>query len=70
MHLSRLRCFGAIMTPDHALEHPHVEGNRGSHKVAGIHEAITGRRAQVFHLPLYSPDMNPIEMPVAKLKAC
>ena len=38
-------------------------------RVAGIREAIVGRRAQIFYLPPYSPDMNPIEMAFAKLKA-
>jgi len=43
--------------------------NLPAHKVAGIREAIADRRAQVFYLPPYSPDMNPIEMAFAKLKA-
>jgi len=30
---------------------------------------IADRRAQVFYLPPYSPDVNPIEMAFAKLKA-
>ena len=40
-----------------------------AHKIAGISEAVTARRAQIFYLPPYSPDMNPIEMAFAKLKA-
>jgi transposase len=40
-----------------------------AHKVAGIHEALTARRAQLFYLPPYSPDMNPIELAFSKLKA-
>jgi transposase len=46
-----------------------VLDNLPAHKVAGIREAIADRRAQVFYLPPYSPDMNPIEMAFAKLKA-
>ena len=46
-----------------------VMDNLPAHKVAGIAEAITARRAQLFYLPPYSPDMNPIEMAFAKLKA-
>lgn len=46
-----------------------VLDNLPAHKVAGIHEAITARRAQLFYLPPYSPDMNPIELAFAKLKA-
>jgi transposase len=46
-----------------------VLDNLPAHKVAGIHEAVTQRRAQLFYLPPYSPDLNPIEMAFAKLKA-
>ncbi len=46
-----------------------VLDNLPSHKVAGVREAITARRAQLFYLPPYSPDLNPIEMAFAKLKA-
>lgn len=33
--------------------------NLRAHKVAGIREAVSGRRAQIFYLPPYSPEMNP-----------
>jgi len=46
-----------------------VLDNLPAHKVAGIREAITARHAQLFYLPPYSPDMNPIEMAFSKLKA-
>ena len=46
-----------------------VLDNLPAHKVTGIREAIAERRAQIFYLPPYSPDMNPIEMAFAKLKA-
>jgi transposase len=46
-----------------------VLDNLPAHKVAGIREAITARRAQIFYLPPYSPDINPIEIAFAKLKA-
>ena len=46
-----------------------VLDNLPSHKVAGVRKAITARRAQLFYLPPYSPDLNPIEMAFAKLKA-
>jgi transposase len=46
-----------------------VLDNLPAHKVAGVREAITERRAQLFYLPPYSPDMNPIEMAFSKLKA-
>jgi transposase len=46
-----------------------VMDNLGSHKVAGVREAIEAAGAQVFYLPPYSPDLNPIEQVFAKLKA-
>jgi transposase len=46
-----------------------VLDNLPAHKVSGVLEAITERRAQIFYLPPYSPDMNPLEMALAKLKA-
>ena len=46
-----------------------VLDNLPAHKVAGIREAVADRGAQIFYLPPYSPDMNPIEMAFSKLKA-
>lgn len=43
--------------------------NVSVHKVAGVQEAIEGRRAMLVYLPAYSPDFNPIEQLFAKLKA-
>lgn len=43
--------------------------NLSSHKVAGVAEAIAARGAELRYLPAYSPDLNPIEMAFAKLKA-
>jgi transposase len=40
-----------------------------AHKIASVRAAIAGAGAQLFLLPPYSPDMNPIEMAFAKLKA-
>jgi transposase len=46
-----------------------VLDNLPAHKVAGVREAIAEKRAQIFYLPPYSPDLNPIEMAFSKLKA-
>jgi transposase len=46
-----------------------VADNLGSHKVAGVREAIEARGAHLLFLPAYSPDLNPIEQVFAKLKA-
>jgi len=43
--------------------------NLGSHKVAGVREAVEARGAELILLPPYSPDLNPIEQAFAKLKA-
>lgn len=46
-----------------------VMDNLGSHKVAGVREAIEACGAELRYLPPYSPDLNPIEQVFAKLKA-
>lgn len=40
-----------------------------AHKVKGVRESIEARGAKLTYLPPYSPDLNPIEMIFAKLKA-
>lgn len=37
--------------------------------MAGVREAVEARGARVLYLPPCSPDLNPIEMAFAKLKA-
>ncbi len=46
-----------------------VMDNLGSHKVAGVRQAIEACGASLLYLPPYSPDLNPIEQSFAKLKA-
>jgi transposase len=46
-----------------------IMDNPGSHKVAGVRQAIETSGASLLFLPPYSPDLNPIEMAFAKLKA-
>lgn len=43
--------------------------NLRTHKVDGVAAAIEAAGASVRYLPAYSPDLNPIEMAFAKLKA-
>jgi transposase len=45
-----------------------VMDNLPAHKIAALRGAIEAAGAQLFLLPPYSPDMNPIEMAFAKLK--
>jgi transposase len=46
-----------------------VMDNLAAHKVAGIEQAVIAAGASVLYLPPYSPDLNPIEQFIAKLKA-
>lgn len=46
-----------------------VMDNLPCHKVAGIRETIEGVGAYLTYLPLYSPDLNPIEEMWSKIKA-
>ena len=46
-----------------------VLDNLPAHKPAAVREAIEATGAQLRYLPPYSPDLNPIEMAFAKLKA-
>lgn len=46
-----------------------IMDNLSSRKRASVRAAIAARGARLAFLPPYSPDFNPIEMAVAKLKA-
>jgi transposase len=46
-----------------------VMDNLKAHKVRGVREAIEASGARLLYLPPYSPDLNPIELAFAKLKA-
>lgn len=46
-----------------------IMDNLPAHKVAGVSQAIEAKGAELFYLPPYSPDFNPIENAFAKLKA-
>lgn len=45
-----------------------VMDNLGSHKVAGVRAAVEARGAELWFLPAYSPDLNPIEKAWSKVK--
>ena len=57
-----------VLAPTLAAGDIVVIDNLGSHKVAGVREAIEARGASLLYLPAYSPDFNPIEQVFAKLK--
>ncbi len=46
-----------------------VMDNLSSHKAAGIREAIEGSECRLLYLPPYSPDYNPIENAIFKIKS-
>lgn len=46
-----------------------VMDNLSSHKATGVREAIEAAGADLWHLPPYSPDLNPIEKLWSKVKA-
>ena len=46
-----------------------VMDNLPAHKVAGVRQLIEAAGAALLYLPPYSPDLNPIELAFAKLKA-
>ena len=46
-----------------------IMDNLSAHKVSGVRETIEATGASLLYLPPYSPDLNPIEMMFAKLKA-
>lgn len=45
-----------------------IMDNLGSHKAPAIRRAIRATGARLLYLPAYSPDLNPIEQAIAKLK--
>jgi transposase len=66
MFLAYLR---EVLAPELSERDIVICDNLSSHKVVGVAEAIAGRGAQLHYLPAYSPDLNPIEMALSKLKA-
>ena len=46
-----------------------VMDNLSAHKNPAVRKALAEKDVAVFYLPPYSPDLNPIEMAFAKLKA-
>ena len=59
------KVLGPTLTPGDIL----VMDNLPAQKVAGVREAIEMAGAELYFLPPYSPDFNPIELAFAKIKA-
>ena len=58
-----------VLVPELAPGDVVVMDNLSSHKGAGVRTAVEAVGATLLYLPPYSPDFNPIENAVAKLKA-
>ena len=58
-------CLGPTLQPGDLV----ICDNLASHKVAGVRAALAAHGAEWLYLPAYSPDLNPIELAFAKLKA-
>lgn len=58
-----------VLAPSLAAGDIVVIDNLPAHKVQGVRAAIEARSGILLYLPPYSPDLNPIEMAFAKLKA-
>jgi transposase len=59
------RCPAPALKPGEIV----VMGNLSSHKVRGVREAIESVGSDLWYLPPYSPDMNPIGKLWSKVKA-
>ena len=57
-----------VLVPELRVGDIVVMDNLGSHKAPAIRQAIRAAGAKLFYLPAYSPDLNPIEQVIAKLK--
>jgi transposase len=66
-HLSGLA--GEVPDPDAQSRRLRRHGQPAAHKIAQVRALIEAAGAILLYLPPYSPDLNPIEMAFAKLKA-
>jgi putative transposase len=57
-----------VLVPELRPDDIVVMDNLGSHKAPAIRQAIRAAGAKLFYLPASSPDLNPIEQVIAKLK--
>jgi transposase len=58
-----------VLTPSLSVGDLVVIDNLPAHKVEGVRQLIEASGAALLYLPPYSPDLNPIELLFAKLKA-
>ena len=60
---------GKVLVPDLRAGDVVVMDNLQPHKASGVREMIEAAGASVLYLPPYSPDFNPIEMAISKVKS-
>jgi transposase len=58
------QCLAPTLVPGDVV----ILDNLAAHKVDGVRQAIEAAGAILLYLPPYSPDLNPIEQAIAKLK--
>ena len=58
-------CLAPTLSPGDIV----VMDNLPAHKVAGVRDILRKAGAQLYYLPPYSPDLNPIENAFSKFKA-
>src|SRR3712207_3866472 len=61
-------CVRHVLAPTLRPGQVVVADNLRAHHSERAHAAIEARGAQLWHLPAYSPDLNPIELAFAKVK--
>lgn len=57
-------CLVPVLVPGHVV----VMDNLGPHRCAEVRQLIEGAGARALRLPPYSPDFNPIELAISKIK--
>jgi transposase len=58
-----------VLCPELKKDDIVILDNLSTHKISSVTELLSAHGATVRYLPAYSPDLNPIEMAFAKLKA-
>ena len=61
-----MRCLCPVLQKRHFV----IMDNVAFHQVCGVKEAIESTGAKLIYLPPYSPDLNPIEQMLGKIKNC
>jgi transposase len=63
-NLRNMRLLAPTLNPGQVV----MMDNLGAHRPKRIRELIEGRGCELIYLPSYSPDLNPIEEALSKIK--